>query len=308
MSVRLRRLKADYERIRTAFTQDSRIRLLGTIGNPPEKYQVEFLVPSLQIVRQHNNFVAEITLTGAYPRMSPQCRMLTPVFHPNIAPHAICIGDHWAAGESLPNLIVRIAEMLVFQSYNVKSPLNGEAAKWVEMNQKHLPLDDFDFPSLVEGGGIHGYDASGGVRAAGTSCANCGVTDSEGLQVCMNGHVACVDCSSTCPVCGGTVCLQCTLYACEECGAHICGKCVRKCPGCGKSICSTHADTCSVCQLEYCSDCLITCDACGEKACVQHVTRAEINDVAGYACKTCVDRATRVDEGADTVSGEQSMP
>ncbi len=29
---------------------------------------------------------------------SPPCRMLTPVFHPNVDPQKICIGDHWSAG------------------------------------------------------------------------------------------------------------------------------------------------------------------------------------------------------------------
>jgi predicted Zn finger-like uncharacterized protein len=67
--------------------------------------------------------------------------MLSPVFHPNIAPHAICVGDHWGAGESLQSIVARIGEMLAFQSYNVKSPLNGEAARWVEENKHRLPLD-----------------------------------------------------------------------------------------------------------------------------------------------------------------------
>jgi ubiquitin-protein ligase len=303
MSVRLRRLKADYDRIRSAFTGDGRIRLLDTIGEPPEKYQFEFLVPSLQMdaatkqVHGHNHFVVEITLTNAYPRMSPQCRMLTPVFHPNIAPHAICIGDHWAAGESLSNLIVRIAEMLVFQSYNVKSPLNGEAARWVEKHQEALPLDDFDFPSLIESGGVLGYDGSGGVRVAAKSCANCGTSDQQALTVCMNGHVACADCSTACPGCGETVCLQCTLYACAECGARVCSKCVRKCPGCGKSVCTEHAEACGVCGLEYCTDCLVPCDACGVLTCVKHAVPAEVDGVRGYACKTCVDMA--MEEEAD---------
>ena len=39
--------------------------------------------------------LVEIALPRNYPRVPPQCRMLTPVFHPNIAPHAICVGDHW---------------------------------------------------------------------------------------------------------------------------------------------------------------------------------------------------------------------
>jgi hypothetical protein len=63
------------------------------------------------------------------------------VFHPNIAPHAICVGDHWSAGESLRSIITRIGEMLAYQSYNVKSPLNGEAARWVEQNKDRVPLD-----------------------------------------------------------------------------------------------------------------------------------------------------------------------
>src|SRR5579872_2518257 len=73
--------------------------------------------------------------------MPPQCRMLTPVFHPNIAPHAICVGDHWSAGEPIGSIVARIGEMLAYQSYNTKSPLNGEAARWVEQNLEQLPLD-----------------------------------------------------------------------------------------------------------------------------------------------------------------------
>ncbi|MBT3288599.1 MAG: hypothetical protein HN904_06015 [Victivallales bacterium] len=309
MSVRLRRLNADYERIRAAFTGDGRIRLLDTIGDPPEKYQFEFFVPSLQMdaatktVRQHNHFVAEVSLTHAYPRMSPQCRMLTPVFHPNIAPHAICIGDHWAAGESLPNLIVRIAEMLVFQSYNIRSPLNGEAAKWVEMNQRAVPLDEYDFTSLVDSSGILGRHADGTLKAAGTSCANCGATGGADLVACVNGHVVCQDCSMPCPSCGELVCLQCSLYACGECGKSVCGKCVRKCPGCGKSVCRTDAGTCSVCSLDFCQDCLITCDACGNATCVGHAVRAEVDGVLGYACRTCVDQAGETSDETESAAG-----
>jgi len=70
--------------------------------------------------------------------------MLSPVFHPNIDPQKICIGDHWNAGQSLVQLIVRIGEMITYQSYNVKSPLNGEAAAWVQSHQDQLPLEKID--------------------------------------------------------------------------------------------------------------------------------------------------------------------
>ncbi len=96
----------------------------------------------LQTVANH---MVEISLPLSYPRLPPQCRMLTPVFHPNIAPHAICIGDHWSAGEPLWSMVARIGEMIAYQSYNTKSPLNGEAARWVEANQDRLPLDHTNF-------------------------------------------------------------------------------------------------------------------------------------------------------------------
>ena len=130
MSVRLRRLQGDLEAIGRAFPPDGRIRIRETRGTPPDRYVVEYLVTGLERVAdgrltKRQSHMVLVTLTLAYPRQSPQCRMLTPVFHPNIAPHAICVGDHWAAGESLAHLLVRIGEMISWQSYNTKSPLNG---------------------------------------------------------------------------------------------------------------------------------------------------------------------------------------
>jgi ubiquitin-protein ligase len=290
MSVRLRRLKADYEAIRGRFSGDARIRIVKTIGDPPEKYQVEYLVTSLAIdpatqkVHYGNSFMAEIVLTAAYPRMAPQCRMLTPVFHPNIAPHAICIGDHWAAGESLAQLIVRIAEMLSFQSYNVKSPLNGEAAKWVEQNAEQLPVDKTDFASMLSAGEAAGRNADGSLRAEG-ECANCGKHGGPAeMQVCAGGHVACSGCTVPCPVCGKTYCLQCTWMKCELCGRNCCGMCVWKCNGCGRLACAGDGAVCRVCGLPFCSDCTVGCVTCGQPACVEHVSKAGA-DV--YVCHQC---------------------
>jgi predicted Zn finger-like uncharacterized protein len=144
-TVRLRRLRADFDRLREYARQHPRLRLIQTEGDPPEKYQLEFQVRSLRMVggdlQPVQSHLVEIALPLAYPRTPPQCRMLSPVFHPNIAPHAICVGDHWGAGESLQSIVARIGEMLAYQSYNVKSPLNGEAARWVEENKHRLPLD-----------------------------------------------------------------------------------------------------------------------------------------------------------------------
>jgi len=144
-SVRLRRLTADFERLSDYVKSHPRLRLVQSDGDPPDRYQIEYRIRSLRqidgdlkIVKSH---IVEINLPRNYPRTPPQCRMLSPVFHPNIAPHAICVGDHWSAGESLYSIVTRIGEMLAYQSYNVKSPLNGEAARWVDEHEDELPLD-----------------------------------------------------------------------------------------------------------------------------------------------------------------------
>jgi predicted Zn finger-like uncharacterized protein len=144
-TVRLRRLKADSAKLQEYARRHPRVRIVQMDGDPPERYQLEYRINSLRMVggelQPVQSHLVEITLPLNYPRLPPQCRMLSPVFHPNIAPHAICVGDHWGAGESLESLIIRIGEMLAYQSYNVKSPLNGEAARWVEENKHRVPLD-----------------------------------------------------------------------------------------------------------------------------------------------------------------------
>jgi ubiquitin-protein ligase len=143
--VRLRRLTSDHERLTDLARRHPRLTIVQAVGTPPDRYQINFKVRSARKSGETITYVmdhlVEITLPAAFPRTPPLCRMLTPVFHPNIAPHAICIGDHWSPGESLSSLVIRIAEMLAFQSYNTKSPLNGEAARWVEQNIASLPVD-----------------------------------------------------------------------------------------------------------------------------------------------------------------------
>lgn len=149
MTPRLRRLQADYEKVYATFDGHPRIQLVAAEGDPPEKYTFAFRIAGLvpqgadgaAYGAEHR---AEVFLPLDYPRRPPFCRMLTPIFHPNIDPQKICIGDHWSAGQSLAQLVVRIGEMIGYQSYNVKSPLNAHAAAWAEQNIAHLPLERAD--------------------------------------------------------------------------------------------------------------------------------------------------------------------
>ena len=147
--VRTRRLIADAEMLIKALHGFPLIQLYKKAGNPPEIYQIIYHVRGL--VRgpdgkpiYRDGHVVEIQLSKEYPRQSPKCKMITPVFHPNIEPAAICVGDHWTAGERLVDLVIRIGEMISYQAYNIQSPLDGEAAMWADQNAGHLPIDNRD--------------------------------------------------------------------------------------------------------------------------------------------------------------------
>ena len=154
--MRTRRLIADLRQMNQAFGDGPVIRMLDVAGDPAGGSQNRIPGPGnrsdeIQAAGFSRAHVAEIRLVSDYPRLASACRMLTPIFHPNIDESAICIGDYWVAGERLIHLVVRIGQMIAYQEYNVKSPLNGEAAMWVDLNPDALPVDARDlFPPMIE--------------------------------------------------------------------------------------------------------------------------------------------------------------
>lgn len=156
MSPRQRRLISDFKKMKEEFSEHPYIRFEYSEDQiPPEKYFVSFKnlkgvklkenelneKKELEIVKDHK---VEIYLHADYPRLKPLSYILTGIFHPNFrmaSPNDICIGDYWASGETLVDIIYQIGEMITYQSYNVTSPLNGIAAKWAKENKEILPLD-----------------------------------------------------------------------------------------------------------------------------------------------------------------------
>lgn len=144
--MRVRRLRADAQLMTQTFDGSGPIRLKEAIGDPAETYRLEYHVRGLERGKSdkpilRDSHLVEIQLTSDYPRLSPRCRMLTPIFHPNIDTSTICVGDYWTAGERLVDLVVRIGEMISYQAYNIKSPLDGEAAMWADLHADQIPID-----------------------------------------------------------------------------------------------------------------------------------------------------------------------
>ncbi|HXA86536.1 MAG TPA: ubiquitin-conjugating enzyme E2 [Candidatus Dormibacteraeota bacterium] len=146
ISPRIRRLVQDYELLQRILKDWPLIQITGTAGLPPELYRFTYRIRGLYVsgsgdILEREAHVLEVNLSLGYPRRAPQCRMLTPVFHPNFDDATVCIGDFWAASEGLDDLIIRIGRMIAYQEYNTKSPLNGLAAKWAAQNTNLLPVD-----------------------------------------------------------------------------------------------------------------------------------------------------------------------
>jgi len=145
-SPRLRRLNSDAEKVAARFADWPTIQVVKTSGSPPEQYQIAYRVKGLFAtpdgrIQERDEHIMEVNLTLGYPRRAPQCRMLTPIFHPNFDDASVCIGDFWAPSEGLDDLFIRIGRMIAYQEYNIKSPLNGLAARWAEEHGQQLPVD-----------------------------------------------------------------------------------------------------------------------------------------------------------------------
>jgi len=146
LSPRVRRLKLDYETLVQRLAGWPLIQISGTAGLPPEVYRFTYKVKGLYVspagdILERDTHEMEANLSLGYPRRAPQCRMLTPIFHPNFDDSTVCIGDFWAASEGLDDLVFRIGRMIAYQEYNTKSPLNGFAAKWAAEHSSLLPID-----------------------------------------------------------------------------------------------------------------------------------------------------------------------
>jgi ubiquitin-protein ligase len=145
-SPRTRRLMTDYELLSKRFANWPLIQMSASAGLPPEHYRFVYSLKGLYVdaageIRERDSHTLEVSLSLDYPRRAPQCRMLTPVFHPNFDDSVVCIGDFWAASEGLDDLIIRIGRMIAYQEYNTRSPLNGLAAKWAAEHPNELPID-----------------------------------------------------------------------------------------------------------------------------------------------------------------------
>lgn len=121
-------------------------------GGLPELYTVWFLGRGM--MRHENNgpvglqerHEVQIRLGAGYPRMMPEIRWKTPIFHPNISGNgSVCLGGYgtyWVPSLTLDQLCHMLWDMIRYENYDETSPYNREAALWAKtQSQYKLPLD-----------------------------------------------------------------------------------------------------------------------------------------------------------------------
>ena len=320
MSVRIRRLQAEYERLKVIFDGHAYIRIAETSGQPPTRYIVEYHIKGL--VEEHDEIRvrelhrAEISLGMGYPRELPRCIMLTPVFHPNIDHLAICTEDIGSAGQTLDQTIIFIGEMITFQAYNLQSPRNGDAARWTKENQARLPLDNIDLiPPVLLQGGTEIKVAAAAAATLKESQADAPELTSAALTTAPAAHAVrsmtdagapasefdpayCGNCGQASPPTGLIPCAQQHLTCsncrlpCSNCRTDLCGLCrTRACAHCQQLFCEDCSLFCTSCRACVCLTHARPCDACMGCQCLSHINAAGLcaGCAAPVACISAAD-------------------
>jgi hypothetical protein len=96
-------------------------------------------------VREHDHFTVGIFLPESYQRVVNPAEILTwfepsEVWHPNIRPPFVCLGDI-APGTPLVDLLHRCFEVISFENVGMGDALNQPACAWARRNRERFPVD-----------------------------------------------------------------------------------------------------------------------------------------------------------------------
>lgn len=145
-SPRLKRLERDFAAISQRFENHPHITVQPIGSTPPSKYRIIYRVPSLRVdgadrLTISDLTVVELTLPIDYPKAKPTAVTMERVFHPNFGDY-VCIADFWSPAQKLDDIILEIGEMLQWQKYNIRSPLDAVAAQWATKHLDEIPVGE----------------------------------------------------------------------------------------------------------------------------------------------------------------------
>ncbi len=142
--------------LKSSFADHSYIQVKNVASGSSEEYEVTFNVRGLIIndedeVQESQNHVIHITIPFGFPLFPPSCKPITPIFHPDFDPGAICLGDFWDQDRSCTELIEFLAKMISGETYSKENAFNEKAAAWYVSHTDQFPLvSDAELPKSSE--------------------------------------------------------------------------------------------------------------------------------------------------------------
>ena len=153
------------DKIRESFLRDSRDRahalaestsvlsILAEDGVPPNRYlcglqDIEHLVKdgSGTVCHSTDPIVFQIQIPPDYLHCVDEhlglkvVGMMTPIFHPNIANHAVCLGEAFRPGTPVDEIVRMVYEVVAFQNVtpDERNAFSAEACRYVREHAEEL--------------------------------------------------------------------------------------------------------------------------------------------------------------------------
>jgi len=114
-----------------------------------EFHGIEGLYMERGLIKKRHNHRVEIHIPAEFPIKMPKAKWITPIFHPNIATNGeVCIGTRWTPMKGVDKIVIELANMAQYVSYNLDNPYNYSAKRWVEQNESQIKnmLYRIEFP------------------------------------------------------------------------------------------------------------------------------------------------------------------
>ena len=144
------RLEAEWRQLQRAFAFHPRVEIIPLAGDPPGEYQVLYKLKTLAVdAAGQLAYVAaapvHLWLPTHFPHEAPIVRPMAAMFHPNVSMEWIHLSPAWRPDGSLVEVIIGVAALLAFRTYDPGAVLNPAAMRWVYANAALLPTDEGDF-------------------------------------------------------------------------------------------------------------------------------------------------------------------
>lgn len=151
---RLDRLLSAYNKLVEIEAKCQGMFKFRVLNNRYTAYAIEFhgiegLYMDRGIIKKRHDHRAEIFMPAEFPIKMPKARWLTPIFHPNIATNGdVCIGTRWTPMKGLDEIVIELANMIQYASYELRDSYNYSAKRWVEKNESQIKnmIYPVDFP------------------------------------------------------------------------------------------------------------------------------------------------------------------